>query len=168
MKCIALEHTLIHLSVYFIYSFSKCFNFLPFLFIWFTCMSLLKTYFSFCLLKSYFCLFLYSFGCSDGLTKNPTLLLWFHCHFFFICNNISCYLNYFWNYKESTFSWPLKMWESIVSRKVVSAGNTVLVESLLKLSALNFIHRKPLNAGIIEPVSLYPLCLAISVVYQSP
>lgn len=33
---------------------------------------------------------------------------------------------------------------------MVNAGNTVLVESLLKLSALNFIHRKPLNAGIIE------------------
>lgn len=53
--------------------------------------------------------FLNSFGCSVGLTPNPTLLLWFHCYILFlICNNISYYLNYFWNYKESTLSWPLK------------------------------------------------------------
>ena len=163
----ALEYTLIYLLVSFIYSFSKCLNFPPFFFIWFACSVSAQNLLFFLLKNHTIALFIFLW-LLWWPNKKTQLYYSDFTVIFFICNNISCYLNCFWNYKESTNLGLWKMLENIVSRKVVSAEKTVLVESLLKVSALNFIHRKPLNAGIIEPVSLYPLCLAISVVYQSP
>lgn len=93
--------------VYFIYSFSKPLNFTPFFFIWFAC-SVSAQNLLFFLLKNHtfaFFIFLWLFWWPN---QKPNFITLISLSYFFICNNISCYLNYFWNYEENTFSWPLK------------------------------------------------------------